>query len=307
MFKRDILKSAFCIVSLLAVVRPAYSWEMLDHWRPPKVFSLAPSADTLFFQFEKPSTDIQDSPKMTKSSYAALGLYPFDDRLVAGINFSGYQSILSGQMSNEDYTELQIRESKVELAGLYALSETHSIYVAPGVRYLKSEYLGHHFEEFFQVLTAYTVWALADNAGFGVGLSAGRNSRKSYFVPLIGGAWQYTPNFRIDGWLPANLAAILKVAENHAIIAKIEATGTGGLVNNKDENYEYEAQMIGANLLAGWSFRYPLGLGSGIAKFEPAFGVFRGKFTYANQEGGTSRSEVTPFRPIFHIRTAISF
>ena len=307
MFKKDRLKSLIYIVLLLAAVRPAYSWETLDRWRPPKVFSLAPSADSLFFQVEKPSTEIQDSPNMTKSSFAALGLYPFDDRLVAGLNFSGHQSSLRAQLASEEFSELEVTQSKVELAGLYALSETHSIYVAPGISHAQSEYFGHHLEEYFQVLTAYTVWVLADNAGFGVGLSAGRSSRKSYFVPLIGGAWQYTPNFRIDGWLPANLAAILKVAENHAIIAKIEATGTGGLANNRSENYEFDAQMIGVNFLVGWSFRYPLGLGSGLAKFEPAFGVFRGKFSNTNLEGGASRSEVTPFRPIFHLRTAISF
>jgi hypothetical protein len=107
--------------------------------------------------------------------------------------------------------------------------------------------------------------------------------------------------------LPANLAAILKVVENQAIIAKIEATGAGGSADNTSENYEFEAQIVWLCFLAGWSFRYPLGFGSGLAKLEPAFEVFRGKLANTNLDGGISRSEVTPFRPIFHFRTAISF
>lgn len=291
----------------------AVAWVDLETWRPPKVFALAPSADSIFIQAEGQKEDNANTPSMNKRSFTVMGLYPLEDRLVAGLTFSGDYSVLSshpslvGTLSKERTEAIKISESKVELATLYALSETHSIYIAPGISQVHSAHLGNTYSEYYHGLTAYSVWALRDDLGVGLGLSTGKSARKSYFFPLFGGAWQPSPDFRIDGWLPANLNAIFKVADRHAVFSTVELTGAGATIYGMQDGEQFDVQMIGLKLLFGWSFRYPLGIGTGIAKLEPAIGLFRGKFTSKNLQSDSSDSKLTPFRAMFHLRAAVSF
>lgn len=286
----------------------AQAWVDLKEWKKPKVFDLSPGADTAMINTTRQSH--RSNPTMlqlNKTNASALGLYPLVDTLVAGVNFGGSWSELKNIPWNSEQKRMTARGSYIELAALYALSDTHSVYVSPGVSFKTAKIDEIETQERYAALTAYTVWAVDPSLGLGVGLSARKNSRTQTLVPLVGGAWQLSEDVRIDGWLPANLHARWKLTPSQAIFTRLELAGESALTQIRNQAGQSEIQLLGGQFLLGYSLSTPIGFGTGRIRIDPSIGFFKGKLSQKELVTQTKRETTPPVAPLADVRIAVAF
>lgn len=293
--------------------RPAFAWVDLNEWKKPKVFGLSPSADTAFFDQNIPfPRSPNKKPTINKWSSSALALYPILDTLVAGFTLgasnSEIKNIPAGG-SSQSLKTLQTSTFVLEVAGLYAFNDQLSLFVAPGYSNKRSSTSGGHTQESFATLTSYAVLAASDHLGLGAGVAVRKNDRTQSVIPLLGGAWQLTPELRLDGWLPANVQTRWKYSDSQALFVRIELAGDAALSKQLIEQTSTDVQFLGAQVLFGWSIGTPLGFGAGFLRFDPSLGFFKGQLTQQMMlsPGNHSFRTSTPLYPLAESRVALTF
>jgi hypothetical protein len=297
-------------VALLATIfsSSAMAWVDLNEWKKPKVFGLSPSADTAFVNTTLQSNrDNKNQPAMNKTNTSVLALYPMLDNLVAGFNFGGSTTEVKNIPTAAGLKNLRSNGSWIELAALYSINDDLSIYVSPGLSFRKSTAEGSDTRESFASLTTYGVWAAQDNIGLGLGLSARKNSRTQTLIPIVGGAWQATPEFRLDGWLPANVHARWKLGNGQAVFARVELAGDSSLSQSIVSDTKTEVQLLGGQFMLGYSIGTLIGFGTGSLRIDPSIGFFKGKLTQTNVESEAKTGTSTQLNPLADLRIAVAF
>lgn len=286
----------------------SYAWVNLSEWKKPKVFGLAPSADTAFI-----STTLQgkgqnaDEPRMNKTSASLLGLYPMLNELVAGLNAGGSVATLENIPITGARQTLKTQSAWLEFAALYALQDNLSIYVSPGFSSKKTIASAGNTTETSATLTTYSVWSATDEIGLGLGLAGRKNARTQTLIPLVGGAWQPTPEFRLDGWLPVNLHARWKYTPRQAVFARLELAGDSAMSDKLTSGAKTDVQLLGAQMLLGWSIGMPIGFGTGFLRLDPSLGFFKGQLSQKFDNGQSDLNRTTPVNPLADIRLAVAF
>ena len=284
------------------------AWVKLDEWKKPKVFGLAPSADTAFVNTgAQRIKDGSDTPAMNKTNVSLLGLYPMLDELVAGFSAGAGAAEIKNIKTSSGLKSLKTRGSYIEAAALYAFSDDLSMYFSPGYSTKESETAAGKTQENSVTLTTYSVWAASDQLGLGLGIAGRKNARSQTIIPLIGGAWQPAPEFRIDGWLPVNLHARWKYSPSQALFARIELAGDSSLSKQINSGTQTDVQLLGAQFLAGWSIGMPIGFGTGMIRLDPSVGVFKGQLTQKISAGQLEQKTETSVNPLADVRLAIAF
>lgn len=305
------LKLCLQMISLISTGAPAvnaWAWVDLNEWKRPKVFGLAPSADTAQLSYTSQGRRGENAgPHMSKASASALALYPMTHTLVAGFNFGGSSSQVRNIPAGDVLNTLQARGSYFELAALYAFSDNLSLYFSPGVSSKRATLENTEIRENFVTLTSYGVWAVDDDVGLGIGVSGKRNERTQTLVPLLGGAWQPVPEFRLDGWLPAHVQARWKFAPAQSLFARVELAGESALAGNSQNAEKTEVQLLGGQLYAGYSIGTPIGFGSGFLRFDPAVGFFKGNLKQTNGTSKNSTATGTQWNPLIDAKIAVAF
>lgn len=280
----------------------------LNEWKKPKVFGLAPSADTAQVgTMMQSSKDNSTSPLLKKTNASLLGLYPLMHEFVGGFTAGGNSVEIKNIPTAQGQQTLKTSGLYAEIAGLYAISDNLSLFVAPGFSAKSASTLQGETKENFITLTSYSVLAVSDTLGLGLGLSGKKNDRTQSLIPLLGGAWQPTAEFRLDGWLPANVHARWKYTSSQALFAKIELNGDSALTAHLNGSEKHEVQLLGAQFLMGWSAGMPVGFGTGFVRIDPAVGIFKGQLTQTNTQTSTKSTTTTPMNPLVDLRIAMSF
>ena len=314
-------QSALIFLSICASPH-ANAWVNLETWKKPKVFDLAPRADTASIRSTHPMTSKKPKDegapraensqegrfvRIQKSSASLIGLYPLIDELLAGITVSTSSTQLNELPTSDGYGNLKSTDLSLECAALFAWNESFSLYLAPGLSFKKAIAQGETTEEDFQTLTSYGVWALNNSLGVGLGFAGRVNSRTKSLIPFVGGAWQPTPNFRLDGWLPAHLTARWSYNNSQTIFARAELAGDAALSNSLRSENPTAVQLLGGQLLIGWSIGMPIGIGTGTVRLEPSVGAFRGQLTTENISTGNKEQANTELIPVADVKLAVAF
>jgi hypothetical protein len=296
------------LLLICSLSAPCYGWVKLDEWKKPKVFGLAPSADTAFVSanVQRVSQNSED-PSMTKTNAGVLGLYPMLHELVAGISGGGSAAEIKNIKTSKGIKSLKTRGAYFEAAMLYAFSNDVSMYFSPGYSSKESQAPAGKTQEGSATLTTYGVWAASDELGLGLGLAGRKNDRSQTIIPLIGGAWQPSPQFRLDGWLPANIHARWKYSPSQALFARLELAGDSALSKQLNSGTQTDLQLLGAHLLMGWSVGMPIGFGTGFIRLDPSLGVFKGQLTQKFSTGQAEQKVTTPVNALADVRLAVAF
>ncbi|MEY3901413.1 MAG: hypothetical protein RL189_719 [Pseudomonadota bacterium] len=296
------------VVYALAHSAHAAAFVNLSEWKKPKVFGLAPSADTaqVGTMMQSGKNDSAD-PLLKKTNVSLLGLYPLKHEFVGGFTAGGNGAEIKNIPTPLGNQTLKTSGSYAELAGLYAFSDNLSLFVAPGFSTKTAKSEKGETKENFITLTSYSVYAVSDELGLGLGLSGKRNERTQSIIPLLGGAWQPTAEFRLDGWLPANVHARWKYSSSQALFARIELNGDSALSEHLAASEKTDLQMLGAQLLMGWSIGMPIGFGTGFVRVDPSLGVFKGQLTQTNTQTEKQVKTSTAVNPVVDLRVAVAF
>jgi hypothetical protein len=306
---KKIRKSVNTVLFLICSLSgSSQAWVKLDEWKKPKVFGLAPSADTAFVSanVQRPNEN-SVSPTMTKTNAGILGLYPMLHELVAGVSGGGNAAEIKNIKTSEGIKSLNTRGAYFEAAILYAFSDEVSMYFSPGFSSKESQTPAGKTQESSATITTYGVWAASDELGLGLGLAGRKNDRSQTIIPLIGGAWQPAPKFRIDGWLPANIHARWKYSPSQALFARIELAGDSALSKQINSGTQTDVQLLGAQFLAGWSIGMPIGFGTGFIRLDPSVGVFKGQLTQKFSAGQAEQKVTTSLNALADVRLAVAF
>ena len=280
----------------------------LSEWKKPKVFGLAPSADTaqVGTMLQTPKNASAD-PLLKKTNASLLGLYPLMHELVGGFTAGGSSAEIKNIPTPQGNQILKTSSSYAEIAGLYAFTDNLSLFVAPGFSTKTAKTEKGETKESFITLTSYSVLAVSDSLGLGLGLSGKSNDRTQSLIPLLGGAWQPTTEFRLDGWLPANVHARWKYSSSQALFARLELNGDTALTEHLNISEKTDVQMLGAQFLMGWSAGMPIGFGTGFVRVDPAVGVYKGQLTQKNTQTEKQVKTNTAVNPVFDLRVAVAF
>lgn len=290
------------------VSTPAMAWVKLSEWKKPKVFGLSPSADTASINSTMQNAGSgENSISMNKTSSSVLALYPMLDNLVAGFNFGGSVGEIKSIPTPAGNRGMKTSGSWLELAALYAFNDNISVYFSPGMSSKRSSAEGKETRENFASLTTYGVYAIDDNVGLGLGLSARRNTRSQTVIPLVGGAWQASPDVRIDGWLPANVHARWKLGEGQAVFARLELAGESALSEGIITDSKTEVQLLGGQFLIGYSIGTLIGFGTGVVRIDPSIGFYKGQLSQTNVSSGSKSEKSTGLNPLADVRIAVAF
>ncbi|MEN9808990.1 MAG: hypothetical protein RLZZ488_557 [Pseudomonadota bacterium] len=307
---RDILTSVTQGTAFLVLLHSAHAaaFVNLSEWKKPKVFGLAPSADTA-----QVGTMIQSGknasadPLLKKTNASLLGLYPIMHEFVGGFTAGGNSAEIKNVTTPQGKQTLKTSASYAEIAGLYAFSDNLSLFVAPGFSTKTAKTEKGETKESFITLTSYSVLAVSDTLGLGLGLSGKRNDRTQTVIPLLGGAWQPNAEFRLDGWLPANVHARWKYSASQALFARLELNGDTALSEHLTTSEKTDLQMLGAQFLMGWSIGMPIGFGTGSVRVDPSLGVFKGQLTQTNTQTEKQTKTSTEINPVVDLRVAVAF
>jgi len=298
----------FVTILLNLASESSFAWVNLNEWKKPKVFGLAPSADTALI-----NTTLQgkgqnsDDTRMNKTSASLIGLYPMLDELVAGFNVGTSVATLENIPNTSGRQNLKTQSAWLELAALYALQDDLSLYVSPGFSSKRASVSAGRTTETSATLTAYGVWKASDVVGLGMGVAGRKNTRTQSLIPLIGGAWQPTPEFRLDGWLPVNLHARWKYTRGQAVFTRLELAGESAMSDKLNSGTQTNVQLLGAQILFGWSIGMPIGFGTGFLRLDPSLGFFKGQLSQKFENGQSDLNSTTPVNPLADIRLAVAF
>lgn len=280
----------------------------LSEWKKPKVFGLSPSADTaqLGTMMQSGKNDSAD-PLLKKTNASLLGLYPLMHEFVGGFTAGGNRVEIKNIPTALGNQTLKTSGSYAEIAGLYAFSDNLSLFVAPGFSTKTAKTDKGETKENFITLTSYGVYAMSDVLGLGIGISGKRNERTQSIIPLLGGAWQPTSEFRLDGWLPANIHARWKYSASQALFARLELNGDTALTESLNASEKTDVQLLGAQFLMGWSIGMPIGFGTGFVRVDPAVGVYKGQLTQTNAVTEKQSKTSTSVNSVVDLRVALAF
>lgn len=307
MWNKTLFAFAMLSFSQLIIAQTAHAWVDLAKWQKPKVFGLAPSAETaqVATSLQKESRD--NLPTMSKLNASVLGLYPILDPLLAGFSFGSSTADIKNIPTTDGFQGLRSISSYLEVAALYAIDDSLSVYFSPGFSSKVAKVESAETRENFATLTTYGVYTVSDQVGLGLGVSGKKNTRTQSLVPLVGGAWQPTPEFRLDGWLPANVHARWKYAPAQSVFARLELAGDASYSKHISPENPTDVQLLGAQFLLGWSFGVPIGFSTGFLRLDSSVGTFKGQLTLKNTSTEEEEKTKTKANPLVDIRLALAF
>jgi hypothetical protein len=308
--RREISYPLLCLVSLFVTLASgeAQAWVDLEKWKKPKVFDQAPSTEIIQTGYKSYLRKPKNSAlRLTKTSGNLVGLYPLLDNLVAGVIVGAGAASVQDIQTESGLRSFQNSQLSVELAGQYAFSNEHSLFISSGMGFKELESKGKSTSESRMLLTTYSVWSLNDDVGLGIGLAGNHNTRKSTFVPLLGGSWQPSPELRVDGWLPSHVHTRWKYAPAQSLFLRLELSGESGYAKNFLGNNDADITLLGAQMILGWSLGMPIGIATGFLRIDPSFGFFAGNTSVENLFSGSKTKQKLGSVPVADIRVAVVF